>query len=140
MASTKLFTIGYGGVTPKDLVSQLTAHGIRAVVDVRLRPDRASMGAYTKARTHEKGIQKLLSDSGIEYFSRQELGNLFLEFDDWRERYQQLFDRAGDLLITRLADIPTPYCLLCAERHPDECHRQVIATFLTMRGFEIEHL
>jgi hypothetical protein len=68
------------------------------------------------------------------------LGNLFLELDDWQERYRQLFERAGDLLTARLADIPRPYCLLCAERRPDQCHRRMIATFLGERGFDIEHL
>lgn len=40
------------------------------------------MGGYTKAKTHAKGIQKLLSDSAIQYFSTPELVNLFLEFED----------------------------------------------------------
>jgi uncharacterized protein (DUF488 family) len=138
--SSLLFTIGYGGRAPKDLVSMLTVHDVRAVVDVRLRPDRASMGAYARAKTSDKGIQKLLSNAGIEYFSRPELGNLFLEFSDWQDRYRELFGRVGELLTIRLVETPRPYCLLCAERNPAECHRQVIAAFLRAQGFEIVDL
>jgi uncharacterized protein (DUF488 family) len=131
----KLFTIGYGGRKPHDFVAILLEQGIRAIADVRLRPDRASMGIYTKAKDPSKGIAGLLAASGIEYFSFPELGNIFLELDDWPERYQQLVDRAGDLLISRLDGIPAPYCLLCAERRVADCHRRIIAEFLIARGY-----
>ena len=136
----KLFTIGYGGRKPDEFVAMLLEQRIRAVVDVRLRPDRASMGVYTKAKDAGKGIGGLLAASGIEYFSLPELGNLFLELDDWPERYRQLVDRAGDLLISRLDGIPEPYCLLCAERRVGECHRGMIAELLVGRGYQFDHL
>ena len=137
----KLFTIGYGGRSPAEFLALLRPHGIRAIVDVRLRPDRASMGTWIKAASPDKGIQKLLAAAGIEYISFPELGNLFLGLPDWPERDQELLDRAGDLLVRRLAGVPEPYCLLCAEKRVAECHRRHIAEFLVRtRGVEVEHL
>jgi hypothetical protein len=99
------------------------------------------MGIYVKAKACEKGIERLLSEVGVEYRSLPELGNLFLDFDDWRERYMALLSRAGDLLVSRLADLPGPICLLCAERKPEDCHRMLIAQYQASVGDnEIEHL
>ena len=136
----QLYTIGYGGRTPDELVTALKEHSIRAVVDVRLRPDRSSMGAYVKAKDPGKGIEGLLRRAGIPYFSFVELGNLFLDFDDWQVRYPRLMEKAGDLLTERLLQAPQPFCLMCAEKAADRCHRAIIAGYLARQGFEIEHI
>jgi uncharacterized protein (DUF488 family) len=135
-----VFTIGYGGRRPAEFVQLLADAGVRTVADVRLRPDRASMGSYTYTGKPTTGIEKLLADAGIGYASLPELGNLFLGFEDALERYAELFDRAGELLVGRLLDLPGPVCLLCAEKRVGECHRKTIAEYLEGRGYETVHL
>jgi uncharacterized protein (DUF488 family) len=135
------YTIGYGGRRPSEFVELLVEHGVRAVADVRIRPDRASMGAYARATSPEKGIEKRLADRGIAYHAILELGNLFRDREDWPAVYRVLFERAGDLLVGRLDGLPQPFCLLCAEKHAADCHRSVIADFLVAtRGWSFEHI
>ena len=136
----QVYTIGYGGRKPQDFLDLLMANNIRALVDVRLRPDRASMGTYVKANSSQKGIQALLATGGIQYFSLVELGNVFLDFADWQERYRRLIDKAGDLLVERLLQVPPPFCLMCAEKHAANCHRAIIAQYLQEKGYNVEHI
>jgi uncharacterized protein (DUF488 family) len=136
----QVYTIGYGGRQPETFLTLLQEHGIETIVDVRLRPERASMGVYAKARTADKGIQRLLTERQIAYVSLLELGNVFLGCDDWRERYQQLLQRAGEILLARLRTIPPPFCLMCAEQQASACHRQLLAAQLERYGYEIEHI
>ncbi len=137
----KVFTIGYGGRGKEDFLSLLKANAVRTVVDIRLRPDRASMGLWVKAKTADKGIESWLAAAGIGYRSLVELGNLFVDDADWRSRYQQLLDSSGALLTRRLADIPGPICLLCAEKRVMECHRLQVANYLGVhQGAEVHHL
>ena len=137
----KFYTIGYGGRVPEEVVGLLAVHGIRAIADVRIRPDRASMGAYTRARTHDKGIERLLADQRISYHPILELGNVFFELEDWRAPYRELLRRSGDLLVTRLLETPAPFCLLCAEKRAAKCHRQMIAEHLVAsRGWNVQHI
>jgi uncharacterized protein (DUF488 family) len=136
----RLYTVGYGGRSPDEFIRLLKDNGIAAVVDVRLRPDRSSMGAYVKAKDPDKGIEGLLRRAGIPYFSFVELGNLFLDFDDWQVRYPRLMEKAGDLLTERLLQAPQPFCLMCAEKSADRCHRAIIAEYLTSRGYDVEHI
>jgi uncharacterized protein (DUF488 family) len=135
-----VFTIGYGGRPPAEFVRLLTEAGVRIVADVRLRPDRASMGSYKYTGKPETGIERLLADAGIGYASLPELGNLFLGFEDSLERYEELFGQVGELLVGRLMELPPPFCLLCAEKKVDECHRKVIAEHLATLGNEVRHL
>jgi uncharacterized protein (DUF488 family) len=137
----KLFTVGYGGRTPEELVRLLLQHAVRTVVDVRLRPDRASMGVWVKAKTPDKGIARVMNQAGIDYLSLVELGNVFLEFPDWQQRYAALLAQSGDLLVGRLNGIGDPICLLCAEKLVAACHRRQIAEFLARtRGAEVQHI
>jgi uncharacterized protein (DUF488 family) len=136
----KFYTIGYGGRNPQEFLDILKEKGVKVVVDVRLRPDHSSMGSFAKAKSQDKGIQKLLATVGIEYISVVELGNVFLECADWRERYRELLAKAGDLLTQRLENVSTPFCLMCAEKSPAECHRSLIAEYLASKGYEVEHI
>jgi uncharacterized protein (DUF488 family) len=124
------FTIGYGGRKPDEFIRRLAEHGIKTVVDIRLRPDKAAVGTYAKARDADKGIAGLLARAGLGYVSLPELGNLFLEYDDWPARYEKFLASAGPLLFDRLADVPGPVCLLCAEKRIAVCHRRLVAEYL----------
>ena len=136
------YTIGYGGRAPDEFAGLLVRHGIRSVADVRIRPDRASMGAYAKARSADKGIQKLLGQRGIAYHSILELGNLFRDLDDWRPSYRALFERAGDLLVARLEGLPEPFLPSCAPRSgsPTATASSSPAFLVATRGWTVEHL
>ena len=137
----KVFTIGYGGRTKEDFIGLLRANEIRTVVDIRLRPDRASMGIWVRAKKPDKGIEKWLTEFGIIYRSLIELGNVFFEFPDWQERYQQLLASSGELLTERLAGLDEPICLMCAEKRVEECHRRLVAEYLEEhKGVEIQHI
>ena len=137
----KLFTIGYGGRTREEFIRLLGDHGVRTVVDVRLRPDRASMGIWVKAKTPDKGIERVLAQADIGYRSFVELGNVFLDLPDWQERYGLLLEKSGELLVRRLEALPEPICLLCAEKRVAECHRHQIADYLRRtRGADVQHI
>jgi uncharacterized protein (DUF488 family) len=139
--SMKFFTIGYGGRDPKALLQTLADKGIKTIVDVRLRPDQASLGTWVKANTPDKGIERFLADAEIGYVSLIELGNIFLGFEDWKDRYRRLLGQSGDLLLERLVGVPQPFCLMCAERRVADCHRRLIAEYLgASKGGEVEHI
>lgn len=136
----RVLTIGYGGRPPTEFVRLLQEAGVRTVADVRLRPDRASLGWYKFTGKPDTGIEKLLAGAGIGYTSLPELGNLFLGLADALDRYATFFDRAGDLLVGRLLELSGPVCLLCAEKKPADCHRRPIAEYLGRLGHEVSHI
>ncbi len=141
----KLFTVGYGGRNRDEFLNLIRANGIQTIVDIRLRPDRASMGIWVKAKTPDKGIESWLKPAGIRYHSLIELGNVFLDFPDWKTRYRQMLDSAGELLTERLKRLLAeegPMGLLCAEKKVEDCHRLLVADYLAihMQGLDILHL
>jgi len=100
-----IYTIGYGGRKPRDFTALLRDAGVRTVVDVRMRPDRANMGSFARAKLDDKGIAALLASGDIGYRSLPEMGNPFLDpaFErNWQPRYDALLAAAGPLLMVRL--------------------------------------
>ena len=136
----QFFTFGYGGRPPAEFIRLLASRSIKTVVDVRLRPDKASLGAYCKAKTADKGIEALIASEGIGYQSLIELGNVFLGEPEWPRLYSELIEKGGRLLTRRLSEVPRPFCLLCAEKRVADCHRRIIADFLVTQGDEAIHL
>ncbi|MCI0335393.1 MAG: DUF488 domain-containing protein [Planctomycetes bacterium] len=127
-------TIGYGGRTPSELVLLLRESGVQTVADIRLRPQRASMGYYVLVKSPDKGIQGLLGRAGIGYRWIEELGNPFLGDDKWQEMYRKLIHSEGETRCKELFELEEPVCLLCAEKRVAECHRLQVAEFLIARG------
>jgi hypothetical protein len=99
------------------------------------------MECLGQSETPDKGIERVLGQSGIGYRSLVELGNVFLELPDWQERYGLLLEKSGQLLVGRLDGLPEPICLLCAEKRVAECHRRQIAEFLRQtREADVHHI
>ncbi len=142
MQNITVYTIGYGGRRPEEFLDLLAQNSIKAVIDVRLEPNRSSMGCYRLAKTSDKGIQRLLASWGIAYLSFRQLGNEFRHEADWPERYRAKLAEVGDKLIEPLLspDIPRPFCLMCSERKTAICHRGLIAAYLEGKGFEVKHI
>jgi len=139
-AGATIHTVAYGGRAPSDFVALLKAHGIATIADVRLHPQKAMMGAYAKAKTPDKGIQRLLGEAGIRYEWLEGLGNPFMGDEDWADQYRQLMAASGEERAAPLLKLKGPVCLLCAEKKPDDCHRRLVAEWLEERGWEVVHL
>jgi uncharacterized protein (DUF488 family) len=136
----KIYTIGYGGRKTSEFVDLLKKADVTTVVDVRLTPERAFLAIYAKGKNPSKGIQGLLGRAGIKYVWVPELGNPFKDDKDWKPKYQLHLEEKGDLLCSKLYELKTPFCLLCAEKYASTCHRKVISDYLADKGYEVEHL
>jgi uncharacterized protein (DUF488 family) len=138
----KFFTLGYGGRKPHELLDILRTAGVKTLVDVRLVPQRAYLGVFSRQKNPASGIEGLLGREGIAYLSLETLGNPFREHEDWRDRFARHLEEGGPELIAPLREVAPPFALLCAEKKVGECHREQIAAFVLRAwpGSEVEHL
>lgn len=146
MAKNTVFTVGYSGYhqAVDRFVSDLKTYGINVVADVRTSP-------YSKfsPEFNREAIQAELKAAGLKYvFMGDELGarpsdrhcyvNGAVDYDRIVSAgfFQHGLDRvqmgvARGYVIT----------LLCAEKDPIDCHRNVlVAHSLAKRGVDIKHL
>lgn len=137
---SRVYTVGYGGRGPTDFLKLLTDNGIGTIADVRLHPNKAHSGSFVKAKTPDRGIERLLGEAGIRYEWVGSLGNPFLTEPDWADRYRELMATSGEERTAPLLELPGPVCLLCAEKKPDGCHRKLVAEWLAERGWGVVHL
>ena len=137
----EICTIGYEGLKPSEFLSVLVEAGVEVVVDVRKFPHRASMGSFKKAKSSDKGIEKLLDSAGIGYVWAEELGNPDRNDPNMREFCEQVVPHFPKLVAPVLdVAIQRKICLLCAEKCPEECHRLFIADYFKNEGWSIVHL
>jgi uncharacterized protein (DUF488 family) len=131
----ELFTIGYQGREPAELVAVLEDHGVEVVVDVRDRPISRKKGFSKRA------LEELSSAHGIAYVHARELGNpkanrdagggLATVLSNYEAWMAPRWDEAFAALRPAIED--KRVCLLCLERDPQECHRTIVAREMVAR-------
>ena len=138
----ELFTIGYSGYpNVEDFIGVLKQNGIQILIDVRSMPYSAYYESYNKDR-----MSSLLKQNDIYYYhyakqfgARQENLNFYkngrLDFE--------LFAQSPQFLegIQSVEKSKASITLMCAEKHPGECHRAIlISRVLNARGHIVKHI
>jgi len=128
-------TIGYEGSTIDDFVRTLEIAGVQVLVDVR------AVTVSRKKGFSKNGLAARLKDHGIRYIHAKELGDPKPGREAARAgdfaTFQKVFGRhiatpEAQEAVHTLAAIAKKEltCLMCYERDPSTCHRQIVATQL----------
>lgn len=142
-----VFTIGHSTRSLEELVALLQAHGVDKAVDVRRFP-----GSRRHPQFGREQLAAGLAAAQIEYAWVEALGGRrhrrkgshhtawrvpafagyadHMETPAFREAAHALLDEART---TRLA-------ILCAEARPEQCHRRLIADWLTAHGATVRDI
>jgi uncharacterized protein (DUF488 family) len=140
----KLFTIGYEGATQDEVIGALEQAGVRRLIDVRQLPLSRRPGFSKSA------LRNALAEHGIDYVHLKALGTP----PEGREAARRgRHDEMARIYRSALADPAAiaetekmkalandaPSALLCFEREPAHCHRQVLIDEVAADA-EVEHL
>jgi len=141
-----LFTIGYEGSTVDEFIATLVAEGVQRAVDVRQLPQSRRPG-FSKS-----SLGDALVRAGIAYEHQRQLGDPKSGRDAARAGNMDLFrtifadhmtSSASQGALAQLAMTATgERCVLvCYERNPLHCHRNLLCDGLQALGsFRIRHL
>lgn len=147
MGNITLFTIGSGGKTAQQFFGLLKKHGVKLLVDVRLK-NTSHLAGFTKKQDLPYFLREIC---GIPYLhapllspDEKTLAGYRKKEITWSE-YEKAFN---GLLIKRRAENLIPPggldggCLLCSEPLSDFCHRRLAAEYLASKipGIAIVHL
>jgi uncharacterized protein (DUF488 family) len=133
----RLFTIGYQGNTPDDLIDRLREAGVERVVDVRELPLSRRRG-FSKSM-----LAEALTQAGISYEHVRALGNPKPNRDRWKsgdskggaQAFRRHLHNGSRAALAELAESirSEKTCLLCFEESHADCHRSVIAGAIAER-------
>ena len=148
MTATKLFTIGHSNRTLAEFFTILHGQGIRQLIDVRSLPQSRRYPAYNR-----NTLSLACEADKIAYgWLGRELGGMRNEKPGSRHcaltssSIRGYADHRGSRLFTDGINQLTalacsqPVAIMCAEREPSQCHRSMIADYLTLRDWQISHL
>lgn len=144
---SRLYTIGYEGLSLVQLIAVLRENCVQTLVDVRELPLSRKPG-FSKTR-----LSEALELAGIHYVSIKELGSPralrheFRDTGDWSSfssRFLEYLEGRVELLeiLARQAHDAT-ICLMCFERDSTVCHRGLVAkrtAEMASDGLQVQHL
>ena len=145
--SLRVYTVGHSNRPLDEFLAILLAAEIHHLVDVRAKP-------FSRRHPHFTGprLRSTCTDSGLRYhWAGRELGGFRPSSPASRHRalpedlrgyaehmettqFQQTIERLMELAGVRFTAI------MCAERRPEDCHRRLIADYLTCQGVQVLHL
>lgn len=144
----RLYTVGHSNRSMDELLGVLRTAGIMTLVDVRQHPQ-----SQHHPRFGQDNLRAALTAAGIEYHwaGRQLGGHRPPHADSVHRALQEEAMRAyADYMGTEafkrgVAQLlvlarRSPTAILCAERDPLQCHRSLIADYLTLQGVDVVHL
>lgn len=136
MSADALFTIGYEQANSQAVLDELAGAGVELLVDVR------AVASSRRAGFSKSLLAAGVQDRGIGYLHLRGLGTpaegrqaaragqhatmqrIFAEHMRTPTAQEQL----GELV--RLVEAGKRVCLLCFERHPEHCHRLIVANLV----------
>ncbi|HEY9198863.1 MAG TPA: DUF488 domain-containing protein [Gammaproteobacteria bacterium] len=148
MTVTRLHTLGHSNRSLEEFIALLRSADLRILVDVRAQPQSSRYPHFG-----QESLRDALTAAGIDYHwaGRQLGGHRPARADsrhtalpeDGLRGYADYMD--GDLFKKAAVQLiglarRAPCVILCAEREPLDCHRSLIADYLTLQGVEIRHL
>ena len=148
MTEVTLFTVGHSNRTLEQLTGLLRGARVKILVDVRAHPVSARLPHFSG-----DSLRAAMDSVGITYhWAGRKLGGMrkphpdsrhlaleaqglrgyadYMETSEFETAVRQLMALAGHDLTA----------LLCAERQPEQCHRSLIADYLTLNGASLVHL
>jgi uncharacterized protein (DUF488 family) len=142
-----IYTIGHSTRPVDEFISLLEAVGIRVLADVRAYPASRRYPQFGRAALAES-----LGAHGIEYLwlgaalgghrePRADTVNTGLA-PMWRGYADHTLSPAYGDGLAQLEEraLTQAVATMCAERDPDDCHRNLISDSLTSRGWKVAHL
>lgn len=129
MTHTAFFTIGYEGATPENFTATLQRAGIAVLLDVR------DVAWSRKPGFSKEALRASLAAAGIDYLHLKGLGNPrpkpgeSRSFDTYLAHLGSAASQA-DLAQAIAIAKARPACLLCFEKDPLTCHRNLVAPLI----------
>ncbi len=142
-----LYTVGHGNRKIEELVSLLKEARVDTLVDVRAQPRSRHNPQF-----NDEALRLACEHAGIVYhWAGRQLGGMraprpdspHRALEEDRRGFADHMDteafRKGAFQLQQLA--ANGVCaMLCAERDPAQCHRSLIADYLTLQGARVVHL
>ena len=140
----EIYTIGYSSFKIEDFIQILKNNNITCVIDVRSNPFSEYFQDYNKDIL-EKKLKKeniMYRNYKKEFGARQEEPSFYpkgyLDFDLFTKTEQ--FNE-GVLKIAKGIEMGFSFVLMCAEKDPITCHRNImVAKAFKERGYNIKHI
>lgn len=147
MQALTLYTLGHSDRPAAELLALLQEAGVTCVVDVRAQPASARHPQFNM-----EPLRVVLTQAGIAYhWAGRQLGGQRAARPDSPHRSlpeslrgfadhmdTEVFAKGMAQLLGLARKAPT--AILCAEREPAQCHRNLIADYLVLQGIEVRHL